>query len=75
MSNLGKIVVVGVVGVVCYYSFVEKRNPLADWWENPIEEANKDYVEHRIKTEKELAEKNATVLQDTGAERAITKNQ
>ncbi len=73
MSNLGKLVVVGVVGVACYYTFVEKRNPLAQFWVNPIEEANKDYVEHKTRGESKLANKNATILQDDAAKRDITR--
>lgn len=75
MSNLGKLVVVGVVGAACYYTFVEKRNPLAQFWVNPVEQANKDYVEHKTHDQAILAEKNATILQDDGAKRDITLNQ
>ncbi len=73
MSNLGKIVVVGVVGAACYYTFIEKRNPLAQFWVNPIEEANKDYVKHKTHNESILANKNATILQDDTAKRDITQ--
>lgn len=75
MSNLGKIIVIGAVGVVCYYSFIKKENPLAGKFDNPVEKANKDYVEHKTEKVKQFAEKNATILQDSGAERAITANQ
>lgn len=74
MSNLGKIIVVGVVGVACYYTFVEKRNPLAQFWTNPIEEANKDYVEHKTKEQADVAGHKATILQDdSGAKRDISR--
>ena len=74
MSNLGKIIVVGVVGVACYYTFVEKRNPLARFWTNPIEEANKDYVEHKTKEQADVAGRKATILQDdSGAKRDISR--
>lgn len=74
MSNLGKLVVVGVVGAACYYTFIEKRNPLAQFWVNPIEEANKDYVEHATHNEAKLANKNATILESDGIKRDITIN-
>lgn len=70
MSNLGKIIIVGTVGVVCYYSFVEKRNPLAQFWTNPVEEANKEYVKHKTKKDSEIADKNATILQDKWIKRS-----
>ena len=74
MSNLGKIIVVGVVGAACYYTFVEKRNPLAQFWTNPVEQANKDYVEHKTHGEAEIAGHKATILQDNeGAKRDISK--
>lgn len=65
MSNLGKLVVIGAVGVVCYYSFVEKRNPIADLWNNPIEEANKDYIEHKTKDISKITDDNATAARAT----------
>lgn len=77
MSNLGKLVVVGAVGVVCYYSFVEKRNPIADLWNNPIEEANKEYVEHKTKDISKIIDDNATVTKATlsgGVDRSIQKS-
>ena len=74
MSNLGKLIVVGVVGAACYYTFVEKRNPLAQFWTNPVEEANKDYVDHKTKTESDMAGKKATILEDEGgAKRDISR--
>ncbi|MDE6886664.1 MAG: hypothetical protein K2P17_06475 [Helicobacteraceae bacterium] len=74
MSNIGKLITIGVVGVVCYYTFIEKRNPLAKFWSNPIEEANKDYVKHKTQGESAIAEKNATILQDDKSQRVITNN-
>lgn len=74
MSLVGKIVVVGVVGVACYYTFVEKRNPLAQFWTNPVEEANKDYVKHKAGAQEDLAGKKATILQDKDtAQRTMSK--
>lgn len=77
MSAVGKIVVVGAVGWVCYNAFVEKRNPIYPintFWVDPVKEANKDYIQHKTKSEAEFMEKNATHLQDEGAQRAITQN-
>lgn len=73
MSALGKIVTIGVIGVVSYYTFVEKRNPLAKFWSNPVETANKDYVEHKAKGEEAIAGKKATILEAEGTKRDMTR--
>lgn len=80
MSNVGKLVVLGVVGVVGYYTFIKKEpipivNEAASVGQNVMKEANKDFVEHKVGEEKEYMDRNATVLQDDPSMRAITKNQ
>ncbi|RDU65456.1 hypothetical protein [Helicobacter sp. MIT 14-3879] len=72
MSNIGKVVVIGVVGVLSYYTFIEKRNPLEQFWSNPVKKANKDYIKHQTRYEAQIADKNASVLQDDPSLRAIT---
>lgn len=76
MSNIGKLAVVSVVGMCCYYQFGPGWGefPLAKIWHNPIEDANKDYVKHRTRGESEIAGKNATILQSDGIERTMTRN-
>ncbi len=78
MSFVGKVIIVGIVGAACYWQFVyKKENPNAKLLNsNPIEAANKDYVEHKAGAEEELTGKKATHLQDTegGAQRTMTKN-
>ena len=80
MSNVGKLVVLGVVGVVGYYTFIKKEpipvvNEASNLGKSVMQEANKDFVEHKVGTEKEYMDRNATVLQDDPSMRAITKNQ
>lgn len=80
MSNVGKLVVLGVVGVVGYYTFIKKEpipvvNEASHLGKSVMQEANKDFVEHKVGTEKEYMDRNATVLQDDPSMRAITKNQ
>ncbi len=80
MSNLGKLVVIGAVGVIAYYKFYKQEDiPLTNEITNSargvMQEANKDFVEHKVSNEKEIMDRNATVLQDDPSMRAITKNQ
>lgn len=80
MSNLGKLVVIGAVGVIAYYKFYKQEDiPLTNEITNSargvMQEANKDFVEHKVSSEKEIMDRNATVLQDDPSMRAITKNQ
>lgn len=80
MSNIGKLIVLGAVGVVGYYTFIKKEqipflNEAASATKGIMQEANKDFVEHKVGTEKEYMDRNATVLQDDPSMRAITKNQ
>lgn len=80
MSNLGKLVVLVVVGVVGYYTFIKKEpipvvNEAYNLGKSVMQEANKDFVQHKVGDEKEIMDRNATVLQDDPSMRAITKNQ
>ncbi len=80
MSNVGKLVVLGVVGVVGYYTFIKKEpipvvNKASNLGKSVMQEANKDFVQHKVGDEKEIMDRNATVLQDDPSMRAITKNQ
>ncbi len=80
MSNVGKLVVLCVVGVVGYYTFIKKEpipvaNEAFNLGKSVMQEANKDFVQHKVGDEKEIMDRNATVLQDDPSMRAITKNQ
>lgn len=80
MSNVGKLVVLGAVGVVGYYTFIKKEpipvvNEASNLGKSVMQEANKDFVQHKVGDEKEIMDRNATVLQDDPSMRAITKNQ
>lgn len=80
MSNLGKLVVIGAVGVIAYYKFYKQEDiPLTNEITNSargvMQEANKDFVEHKVSNEKEIMDRNATVLQDDPSMRAITNKQ
>ena len=80
MSNLGKIIVLGAVGVIAYYKFYKQEdipltNELTKSAQGVMQKANEDYVDHKVSSEKELMDRNATVLQDDPSMRAITKNQ
>lgn len=77
MSNLGKIIVFGAIGVVGYYTFVKKEsipgvNTVTETTRGVMQEANKDYVKHKTSSEAEYMDRNATVLQDDPSMRAIT---
>lgn len=77
MSNLGKIIVFGAIGVVGYYTFYKKESlpgtdAVVKTTRGVMQEANKDYVEHKVGAEKEYMDRNATVLQDDPSMRAIT---
>lgn len=76
MSNLGKIITIGVIGVVGYYGLYKRENPLAKTVEehNVIKEYNKDYNDHRTSQEQQAMGKGATVLQDDPSMREITKD-
>lgn len=76
MSNLGKLITIGIIGAVGYYAFVKKENPLAKTIENnnPIKEYNKEYNDHRTEQEQKEMGKGATTLQDDPSMRAITKD-
>lgn len=80
MSNLGKLIALGAVGVVGYYTLIKKEpipivNDAVVATQGLMKETNKDFVEHKVGTEKEYMDRNATVLQDDPSMRAITKNQ
>ena len=80
MSNVGKLVVLGVVGVVGYYTFIKKEpisvvNEAYNLGKSVMQEANKDFVQHKVGDEKEIMDRNATVLQDDPSMRAITNKQ
>lgn len=80
MSNLGKLVVIGAVGVIAYYKFYKQEdipftNEITNSARSVMQETNKDFVEHKVSNEKEIMDRNATVLQDDPSMRAITKNQ
>lgn len=77
MSNLGKIVVIGAIGVVGYYTFIKKEsipgvNTITETTRGVMQEANKDYVDHKTHSEAEYMDRNATVLQDDSSMRAMT---
>ncbi|MGX2983701.1 hypothetical protein [Helicobacter sp. 23-1045] len=79
MSNLGKLVVIGAIGAVAYFKFYKHESIpgtdiISETSRTVIKDANADYVEHKIGTEKEYMDRNATVLQDAPSMRAITKN-
>ena len=66
--------------MIAYYKFYKQEDiPLTNEITNSargvMQEANKDFVEHKVSNEKEIMDRNATVLQDDPSMRAITKNQ
>ena len=85
MSNLGKIIVIGAVGVVAYYQFYKKEEipitkELTKSAQGMMKEVSNDYADNRVGADRadigreKSADNNATIPQDEAQNSEATGN-